>query len=82
MTRTELFNKMWWSDQVEWQIRQKQCEGCKGKVCRSPFKGYVLEMQYSKDSQRTKIFNVPCKYHDQTQSMEHSPLTNISIYDK
>ena len=49
---------------------------------------YVLEMYYSKDSGRTLLKNVPCKYADRVQSAVragnriHQHPRNISVYDE
>ena len=88
MTQQELFDKLWKSDQTEWNMRVKLCEGCNGSICKSPFLGYVLEMYYSKDSGRTLLKNVPCKYADRVQSAVragnriHQHPRNISVYDE
>ena len=90
MTQTDLYNKLWKSDQTEWDMRVKQCEGCKGKVCRSSFFGYVLEMVYSKDMRRTRLVNVPCVYAEELNNKVkngtpiqelHRVNPNLSVYD-
>jgi hypothetical protein len=85
MTQDELYKKLWKSDQTEWDVRVKQCTGCNGTKCQSPFMGYVLEMSYSRDSERTKLFNVPCKYHNKINNLSkdndniHNYPNNITV---
>jgi len=77
MTQEEMLNKMWSSDRQEWTNRINSCKNCTGRECKSPFFGYQLEMYYSRDSERTKIFNVPCKYRDRI-----TDVNNPSIHDR
>ena len=64
------YDKLWQSDKTEWDLRQKACKYCNGSICRSPFKGYKLEMRYTKGDARAKISNVPCKYHEKWNPKE------------
>lgn len=90
MTQTELYNKLWKSDQTEWDLRAKQCKGCKGNVCRSSFFCYVPEIIWSNDMKRARLTNVPCVYADKlgnkvkngTPIQElHRVNPNLSVYD-
>jgi hypothetical protein len=58
------YDKLWQSDKTEWDNRQKACDVCNGSICRSPFKGYKLEIRYKNGDSRAKIYNVPCRYHE------------------
>lgn len=65
------YDKLWPSDKTEWDNRKKACDNCNGSICRSPFKGYKLEISYHAGDSRAKIYNVPCRYYEKFNTVVH-----------
>lgn len=61
-------NNLWQSDRAELDKRNKACNGCDGRQCKSPFYCYKLIVVPSET--RTKIYNVHCQYYDDLKDNE------------